>query len=646
MLNSFRRAINSTVGKIVALGVLVVIALAFAAGDITNLRGNNAGSLGGAVAEVGETKIGEAELRQRTQTAYSAYQQQQPGLDMASFVTQGGMTAVLERTINGIALQKFAESIGMSASKRAVDGEIAGIPGFAGVDGKFSQANYDAALRQQGLTDAGLRADIARDMLSRQLLAPTAGARQVSSQLAMPYASLLLERRQGAIGVIPVTALGVGTPPTDAELQTFYTRNRGRYMVPERRAVRYALVKAADVAAGAKATTADIAAAYNANKARFAPSEKRNLTQVVVASQQAATALAAKVKGGSSLSDAARAIGLEASTATGVDKAAFTAQSATAVADAAFAATAGTIVGPVRSPLGWHVVKVDQVTPIAGKTLAQATPELTTEIEKTKAAQAIADVHDRLDSAAAENATFDELVSDAKLVAQTTAPLVASGMDPDAPAKPDPIVARLAQAAFIAEDGDAPQLVQTDADGSFAVVAVGRVVPAAPRPLAQIRATVARDFVIDRNLKAARALAVAAVNKVNAGTPLSAALAQTSLKLPPVETKSLSRAELAAGGTQVPPPLALMFSMAAKKAKLLEAPNRGGWYIVYLDAIQNGDASKRPEVIASTRQGLGGVVGRELSEQFAAAVRKQVGVQRNDAAVAKVRAELAPTSAN
>jgi peptidyl-prolyl cis-trans isomerase D len=652
MLSFFRGLVQSRFGVIITLGILAVIALAFAAGDITGLRANNQTSLlGDAVAEVGDTKVGAADLRNRVQTALNAYRQQQPTLDMNSFVGQGGLNAVLERTINGLALQDFADSIGMAISKRSVDGEIASIPAFQGMDGKFSQTNYENILRQQGLTDRGLREDIARDSIARQLVGPTIGASQVPAQLALPYASLLLERRQGSIGYIPVAALGAGNPPSAAELTAYYNRQRARYTVPERRSLRYAVVRAAAVAQNAKPTPADIAAAYNQNRARFAPSEKRTISQVVIADQAAAGRIAAAVKGGTAIAAAARAAGLEPSTLTGVDKAAAAAATAPAVADAAFAAAKGAVVGPVRSPLGWHVLKIEGVEAIAGKTLAQATPELTTELAKIKAAEALSKIHDDLDNAIAESATFDEVIADGKLQPQTTPPLLATGINPDAPtAQPDPAMAQMAQAAFAAEQGDAPQLVQIDADGSFAVVGIGQIVPAAPRPLAQVREEVVRDFVIDRNLAAARAMAVAAVQRGNRGTPVAQALAATGLKLPPVQSINVSRADLAAQRQQLPPPVALMFSMAPRSAKLLEAPNRTGWYVVQLTNIQSGNAAGNTALIAQTRRGLGSVVGQELAAQFTAAVRARVGVKRNEQAVTKLRGELtgtaSPASAN
>ncbi|HWK36355.1 MAG TPA: peptidylprolyl isomerase, partial [Sphingomonas sp.] len=164
--------------------------------------------------------------------------------------------------------------------------------------------------------------------------------------------------------------------------------------------------------------------------------------------------------------------------------------------------------------------------------------------------------------------------------------------------------------------------------------------------LAQIKAQVLRDFAIDRALKTARASAVQVVDKANKGTPLSQALAATGLKLPPAKPLDISRAQLAAQRAQLPPPVTLMFAMRAKSAKLLEAPDRTGWFVVYLDQIHEGNAQGNAGLIAQTRQGLGGVSGRELVEQFTAAVRENVGVKRDDRAIAKVRNDLSGNAAS
>lgn len=644
MLTFLRRMLFSTAGKIIALLLLIVIAMAFALGDITNLSGGG-GPSGGALVQVGDKKVTEVELRQRLKAALDRVRQQQPMLDMTQFVNSGGFDQVLEQIVNGLALEEYARRNDMAVSKAAVDGEIASIPAFQGLDGKFSQATFNQILARENLTADQLRADIARETLAQWLIGPTIGATQVPIQFATPYASLLLERRRGAVGYIPITAIAPGEAPSDAELLAFYRRNGPRYTLPERRIMRYALVRPEQFADRAKATDAEIAQAYRKDAAKYAAATRRQLAQVIVADQNAANAIAAKVRGGTGLAAAATAAGLKASSVDNAEKAAFAGASSQQIAGAAFAGAQGAVVGPLKSPLGWHIVKVEKIEQIAARPLDAVRGELAAEIAKRKEAEILADLRGRIDNGLANNATFDESVADAKLKAETTPPLFADGRasqvaGQDAAVQPDPVLAQIAQGGFAMEQDQEPQLIPIGQDGSFALIKAERILPAAPRPIAEIRATVVKDFVADRQLQGARKVAASVLAEINRGTPIADALKKTGLALPPLQPLDASRGQLAQMGDQLPAPVRLMFSMAARKAKLTESPNGGGYWVVWLDQIQPGNAARNQQLIAQTRGQLGQMIGAEYVEQFAAAVRKAVGVKRDEAAIARLKASL------
>ncbi|GAA0728854.1 peptidylprolyl isomerase [Sphingomonas japonica] len=642
MLASFRSFVRSRVGVVLTLIVLVLIALAFAAGDISGLRPQGAALVGGTVVEVGDATVTDAELTTRAQNALDQARQQQPTLDMGALVAAGGFESVVSQVIQALSLEEFAAMAGMEVSQAAIDGQIASIPAFQGFDGKFNQDTYERLLADRRITTEQLRTDIRREILTQWLIAPTIGASQVSPRLALPYASLLLERRQGSVGIIPSSAVPAPAAPTDQQLASYYSANRSRYTVSERRAIRYALVSPERFAAGINPTDAELQAAYQARRAEFAATETRTIEQVIVADQNAASQLAAKVQGGTPLAAAAQAIGLEASTQTAVRKQAYAAQSSPAVADAAFAAPEGSVVGPVRGTLGFVVLRVADVEQVAGRSIADVRDTLVTELRRTKALEALTALQEQLDNGITDGSTFDELIADAKLQAVTTPPLTADGRNPDNPqAEIDPALTRVVQAAYATEPGDSPQLVQTAQDGTFALVGLANVLPPAPRPLGQIRDRVVADWTSEQAKQAARKIALGVIAKVNRGTSLAQAIATSGVRAPAPEALDATRAQLAAQGQQLPPPVTLMFSMAPKTAKLVEAPNNGGWFVVYLDAIESGDAKGNERAIASTRAGLGSVIGREYAEQFAMAAQRSVGVRRDEAALARVKAQLA-----
>ena len=642
MLSFLRRLTNSKVGVIVTFVALIVISLAFAAGGVTRLGGGPSGDLKQTTAvKVGKTTITTDDLKAAVQNAMSGYRQQNPQLTMAEFVQGGGFDGTLERMINSAALAQYGRDQGMAVSKKSVDGQIASIPALQGVDGKFDPNLYKQALAQQHITDAGIRQEIAQDTFGQMLTSPTVGATQVPATLAMPYASLLLEQRTGDLGFIPAKAMPAGPAPTDQELASFYQHHIDQYTLPERRVIRYAEVTPAAVKAQATPSEAEIAQAYKAQAARFQPTEKRTLKQVIVADQAAAQKLADAVKGGTPIEAAAKAAGLEAQTIDGVTKDAFTKQSSADVANAVFAAKQGDVVGPLKAPLGYAVIRVDTVTQVPGQTLAQAHDALAAQIAAQKSNDLLGKLHDKMDDAINGGASFDDVVHDQGLTAQQTPPVTAQGIDPTDPAsKPDPSLGQVITSGFDAQQGDSPELVPVGQDGSFAVVSLGKVIASAPQPLATVKAQVTKDFLADRAEQAAHKAAQAIVDKVNKGMSIQQAFAAAKLPAPPLQPVHATRAQLAASPQGAPPPLALMFSTPAKQARLLEAPNGAGWLIVYTDTITRGDASSKPDVVKATQSDLGHFIGNEYAQEFAQAVRDKVGVKKNDAAIAQLRQQL------
>ncbi|WP_294189669.1 peptidylprolyl isomerase, partial [uncultured Sphingomonas sp.] len=589
MLSFFRRIVNSKAGVFITLALLGIIALSFAAGDVTGLSSGGGGLLGNSVVTVGNTGITAADVRKRAQDEVRFAQTQQPGFDMAQLIQLGGIESIIERLANAIGLEKFGHDQGLRVSRALIGSEIKGIPAFAGPTGQFDQQTYERLIAQRGLNDAQVQDEFARSIMTQFLVTPTIGASQVSEKLALPYASLLLERREGQIALIPAAAVPTGPAPTDAEVQKFYAGHLPRYTVPERRVVRYAVVTPDSVKAQVTPSDAEIQQAYNGNRAAYQPREQRTVSIVTVLDQKAADALAAKVKSGTALAAAARASGLEARTIEKVEKTALTTRTSAAVADALFAAQKGAVVGPIKGTIGFVVAQVDGVTQVAGRSLAQARDEIVQTLTRSKTTDALSQTQNKIDDALSDNANINEVASDQKLTVSSTKPLLASGVDPDdAATKPDPRLAPIMQAGFAAEEGDTPTIVALGTDGGFAVVALDRIVRAAPRPLAQVRAQVVRDVIAERQRNAAKQIATQALAKLDKGATLAAVLSQTGVRGPAPQRIDTTRAQLNADRRGVEPTLALLFSMKQGSAKMLAAPNNMGWLLIKLDRVTPG----------------------------------------------------------
>lgn len=643
MISFFRRALSSWIvlgflGLVFVAMIVTGIGTPGSLGDLGSSNGEN-------LARVGDQSIGTNDLRQRLDVQLEALREQQPGAEFSALVRDGTVDKTIAALLDIRAVQAFAESQGFQVSDKLIDGVIAGVAAFKGPTGQFDRSRFDALLDQRNISEKQLRADVARDIYAKIVTGPVGATARAPMGVVTPYASLALEARQGSITLVASSAMGSGTPPTPAELNTFYTRNKARYTVPEMRVIRYAAFDRTRFEGKVTPTEAEIAAVYQKNAAKYGAIERRGLTQIIVQNQTTANAIAAKIKAGTDMNAAAKTGGVEALALAPQDEKAYAALSSAAVAKAVFAVEKGSVAGPVKSGLGWHIVRVDGVDVTAGKSLAAVRSELAAELTKTKTADALANLVTEIDDAVADGQSFEDVVKVKGLTAMVTPPLTASGIAPNAPGYKTPAdFAPVLKDAFQAEPDDDPVVIATGPEADV-FVDLESVIPAAPRPLAQILPTVTADFVKDRASREAKKIADAIAAKANSGTPIAAAVSGSGKALRSPSPVSARRIDVAQGGDRVPPPLALMFSIPARQAKVLEAPEKQGWFVVWVDKIEPGNAVTQPQLIAQTQSQLTDVVGSEYTQQFLSAIKAKLKVTQDKDAIARMKRSLSGAGA-
>lgn len=643
MISFFRRIFSSKLGLFLTFCFVGLIAFAFATADVSS-SGTFGGVTGsGTAAKVGDSKLSTSELSQSVNNAFRGEQRENTGLDLKTFINGGGFDGVLERLINSFAIADFGTKYGMAAGKRLVDGEISSIPAFQGADGQFSEENFRRAMQQQGLNETQLRADFTRNLLADQLLTAAGFGAAVPQKLVIPYASLLLESREGQIATIPSAAFIDNSQPAKAAVAAFYAKNASRYTIPERRTIRYALFEKSRFNDKIKPSEKEIAGYYNLNKARYSASETRNINQVIVPTEAAAKALADKINAGTSIEQAAQSVGLSAAELGSVNKSDLANSASQAVADAAFSVSSGAIAGPAQSALGWHIVEVKNITMIPARTLEQVRTEIVNELTREKIDEAMAELTVRLEDEFADGSTLSDIAKAEELKIESTPPLLANGQNPnDQNYRPIPEMERILPIAFTVEEDSGPQIVEIIPGQQYAAIDVTQITEAAPPPLAQIEQLVTRDYMLDQGSKKAKAVADKIAKAVSNGTSLSKAIADAGVKLPNAQKISATRAELARQSQQgqVPAPLSLMFSMAQGTAKPLAAPRDQGWFVVVLDKLNRGDASKREDLLNATKTQFKQVFGNEYTAQFINAMKADVGVERNEDTLAALKKQL------
>jgi peptidyl-prolyl cis-trans isomerase D len=638
----------------VAISILFLVLVAMVvtgfgmggSGGLDSLGGGG-GPTGTELARVDGVTITTEEANNQFQREFMNFQRRREGLanaQIAEFLNQGGFEGSVERLINLEVIRQFAADRGLVLSQQMIDNAIYNAPDFqfARIGNNFDNNIFRRRLQEAGYTVEQVREDIGQQLLQRQLLQPIVSGFSVPLGVGQAYATVPLERRTGMIGVVPVGAIERGLNPSEAEIAAYYRRYRDHFAVPERRVIKYALIGPEQVTIAAP-TDAEIGAVY-ANTPRYQAGQIRTLESVNFGSaanaQAEANAFAQRVRGGTGFQQAAQAAGRAEAYARRANQTQrdFANLVTPEVAAQAFQAAQGTILGPVRSPLGWLVVRVE--TAAGGQPLAAVRADIVRELERRKRNAATAALVSQLEEQIDEGMSFEDAAREAHLTVVTTPPITAQGQLSNG--QPWPQVSAdlraLLPAAFDMDPDDSrPQVPAIQENTRYALLGIDRAEAAAPPPLAEIRDRVRGQLVRRTAFTRARQIANGIAARINAGTPIAQAFAQAGIPLPPPQPITARRIDIMT--RQAPESLQLFFRLRPGTAAVVAAPNSGGWMVAApQQSLRN--ATVTPQAAAEARQQLAQAMPSEAEVQLLKAMEQSVGVQRNAAAIQAERRRI------
>lgn len=639
MLASFRRLSKSTVGTIIMALFLVAIVASFALADIQGvLSGGSFGGGGDSLVKVGSEKVTDRDMTRAMDRRLSQAREQDPEATYASIA--GDYDQLLSALVDAETLEAFANKFGFTLSKRLIDAQIANIPAAKGLNGQFSEQSYAAFLNQQRITDEEVRMIIGNGLLQQLMIAPAVVNARSSVGMSTPYASLLLEAREGEVAFIPLEAFRAGLNPTPAAIQAFYAANQRRYMVPEQRVLRIAKVGAEQVA-NVQPSDKEIVDYYNANRAQYAAKDTRTISQAVAPDQATANAIVQRLRSGQSFAAAAAPAGFAAQDIElgAQTREQFTSVAGARVAGAAFGANEGAVVGPIQSENGWHVVRIDRIQREGGKTVAEARAEISAKLATDKRKAAIENIVNAVQDAIDGGSSFSEAAAAGKLTVVETPPITADGRSRASVSYTlPPELAPTLKAGFELAENDEPLIETLPNEAGYALVAPARIIAAAPAPLASIRDRVTQDWIADQASQRARQLAQTIAGKAARG-PLAEAARGTPVPVR-VEPVNARRIQLSRFQGKVPPPLTMLFSLGQGKVRTVAGEQGEGIYVVKVNKITPGNALTQPTLITQTQLQMQNALPQEYGAQFLNAMRQAVGVKRNEKAIADSKTRI------
>ncbi len=510
-------------------------------------------------------------LRARFGTAIDAQQVKQLGI----------LDTLLGQLIDHSLLDQQIARMRLTVSDETVRGAIYDNPAFKGADGKFDRQLFTQVLMMNHLSEdqlvARLRDDIPRGDL---LQAITSGV-----GVPLPVVDALYryrqEKRLADIVAFPVAAVTDVGEPSEAELSKFYKAHPDLFRAPEYRSFTLASLSPADLEQPGAIVEDKLRKEYAQRKDEFVTPERRDIQQILAPSEEKAKEAEAALAAGKDWKDVATTIaGQDPDT---IDLGLLNRQQIPhALGDVAFDLQLNQASQPIKSPLGWHILRVAKIVPATAQSFEQVKPKIEAALKLQEATDHLDKIGNQADDALAGGASLANVAAKYALKTINVAASDEGGHDPQGKPVALPVASdEVLKTVFGTNQGDTSRI--TDAqDGSIFAVHVDKIVAPQVRPLAEVRDKAVAGWRAEQKRQSATKQADALAAAVTPDLPLAKVAGERGLTL--LAAMPLLRTETP-GQTASPALVAKLF--AAKPGDVVTASDATGSFTAQAKKIQS-----------------------------------------------------------
>ena len=480
-------------------------------------------------------------LRQRRQ-----FLEMNRGMDEAMIERMGLKEQVLSSMVRDELEGLEADRLGIQVDDEALRKAITEDPQLQN-EGRFiGAARLTQLLQQQGMSVVDFEGDVRRGLRAQRLRDAVTDGILVSD--AEADAEFRRRSELAHVEYVHIDAARYETliQPTDADIQERFNSNKERFRWPERRVVSYLMVDPAELRARVLPTGSEVENYYRNNPAEFTTGEQACGSHVLVKIKQNATAaeghddaqaksLATAALDRISKGEAFDKVAKEKSEDTGSAKNGGSlgcfgrGQMVPEFETAAFGLSAGAISGIVKSPFGYHIIKLDTKIPANTIPLEQARKRIEAQLQDEKARDLAAQKAAGVTAGLVSNQTLEQIATPQSLAVKVSDPLQ---LGKGAGALTSPLL--LARAFELKEKETSKE--GFPAGSGVAFIRVDRVLPPQIPQLSDVKEEVKRDLIKLRAREQARETAQALLKDASR-TSLEGAAAR--LKVTRSETKGL-----------------------------------------------------------------------------------------------------------
>lgn len=429
-----------------------------------------------------------AQLNQQIQTAKALLGD---SAEISDEMKNAMMLEIVQKNVINAIIQKAADDNDISISDELVRKIIYLQPEFADADGRFSLEKMRRMLSISGWSEQQYIDTLRRDIIKQHIVASPVEGMTLPAFMNDYIAKLDGQRKVFQYVTVKPAAMKIDRSISADELEQYYQDFAGQFEEPESRDISFITFSADQLAGSYMPSEDEIKAYYDENINEYVTPESRNVLQMVFENREDADKARTALNKGTDFYSVAKDIAKQdkASTELGnVSKDMLIAD----MSDAVFELPIGGIAGPVKSDLGWHIMKVVSVTPKKETTLASVRSKIVDAIRKDKAYEQAGDTIAEIEDKLGAGASLEQIAQEYKAQIHKVSGLTEDGFAKTAAAADKALIATpdFIDTAFSYNSGETSQVLETDE--GFALVKIGEVHEARLKDVDSVRGDIVK----------------------------------------------------------------------------------------------------------------------------------------------------------
>lgn len=489
MLRSLRDGAKSGLLKFILMGLLLLAASGLV---LTDVGGFFRGGVG--ATDVAKGKGFKISAQEFDRTARRTLSQQNINTQQA--YQFGLIDQILNREIQSRMISMEAMKYGLRVSDDAVLKQISQLTESLTEGGQSKKIALKQVLRSQGISEGefinAIRGDI-RNSIFRSAI--TSGAETISDDTAKDLYQFENEKRDVEYFNLTDASVKNIEAPSELQLEKYYDTIKNQFLIPERRSITIATLKQEALESSVKITDEELKDSYENNIIQYSQPEKRSVQQAILSSSDEAQKVLDATKSGKSLEKSV--IKITGKKVSYIGENNFSKDGLLEeIADPVFNAKKGDVIGPIKTALGFHIIKLTKISPKHTKSFDEVKSSIKKDLLQERLIDEMMDTANLIDDRLASGEELESIVSEVGLTTEKFKDFSMAGTN-----KEDKNLftayqndsSEILKAAFEYGEKETSPVMEL-ADGRFITVRVDNITPRSYKPYKEVKSVVKKQW--------------------------------------------------------------------------------------------------------------------------------------------------------